>query len=329
MLSRKSRLLVVLITLVAVVAMSMPSEARGGRGGGGRGGAGGGRSSGSGRPSAGPGGANPSKNVGGQVANSSRNLGGNQQLQGALQQATQGGIQQSLGNRAAGGQNLQSTFEQHANQWQQRATGERTGETKQNFQSQIGEFQSGSEPFSPAWYADHPQAWQYTHPHADAAAVATAAGVTAWLGAAYYTPAETGGTSTTVIYQEAPAEETAPQERPAAAMSNVASVAEEWMTLGTYSLVANPGSPPTVMLQLAVDHRGQLKGVYYDSLTNTTHNVSGTLDRNSQMAQWSLDNNPQLTFKAPLNELLKSAGNVEVKLATGPQQWQLVRLEEK
>jgi hypothetical protein len=326
MLSRKSRLLVVLMTLVAVVAMSTPSEARGG---GGRGGAAGGRSSGSGRPGAAPGGANPSRNLGGQVANSPRKLGGNQPLQGAQQQATQGGLQQTLGNRAAGGQNVQSTFEQHANQWQQRATGERTGETKQNFQSQIGEFQSGSEPFSPAWYADHPQAWQYTHPHADAAAVATAAGVTAWLGAAYYTPAESGGTSTTVIYQEVPAEETVPQELPAAAVANVAPVPEEWMTLGTYSLIANPGSPPTLMLQLAVDHRGQVKGVYYDLLTNTTHNVSGTVDRTSQSAQWSLDGNQQLIFTAPLNELLKSAGTVEVKLATGPQQWQLVRLEEK
>jgi hypothetical protein len=325
---RKSRLMVVLITLAAVVAMSTPSEARGGRGGG-RGGAGSGRPSGGGRLSAGPGGANPSNNLGGQVANSPSTLGGNQQLQGALQQAAQGGLQQSLGNRAAGGQNVQSTFQQHANKWQQRATGERTGEAKQNFQNQISQFKSGPDPFSAAWYADHPQAWQYTHPHADAATVATAAGVTAWLGAAYYTPAVSGGTSTTMIYQEVPAEETAPQEQSAAVAANVAPVPEEWMTLGAYSLVANPGSPPTVMLQLAVDHSGQLKGVYYDSLTNTTHNVSGTVDRASQTAQWSLDNNRQLAFIAPLNELLKSAGTVQVKLATGPQQWQLQRLEEK
>lgn len=324
---RRTRCLVVLIALVAVVAMSSPSEARGGRGG--RGSGGGARPSGGGRPSPGLSGANPSRNLGGgQVTDSPGNLGANQQLQGALQQAGQGRLQQTLSNRS-GGQNLQSTFQQHADQWQQRATGDRNGEARQNIKNQISEFQNGPEPFSAAWYADHPQAWQYTHPHADAAAVATAAGVAAWLGAAYSTPAYSGGSSTTVVYQEVPADETAPQEQPATVAANVAPVQQEWMELGTYSLIANPGSPPTLMLQLAVDRAGQLRGVYYDSLTNTTHNVSGTVDRTSQVAQWSLDTNQQLAFSTPLNELLKSTGSVEVKLATGPQQWQLVRLADK
>jgi hypothetical protein len=324
--SRRSRTqwLVAFSLALAVALGTSPCEARGGRGG--RGGGGGARPSGGGRPS--PGVSNPAGNLGGQLSNAPGNLGASQQLQGALQQAGRGGHQQSLTNRNSG-QNLQSQFQQHPGQWQQRTDGQRSGEAKQNIQNQAGEFQSGAEPFSPAWYADHPQAWQYTHPHADAAAVATTAGVTAWLGAAYYAPTESGGSSTTVVYQEVPAEETAPPEPTAPIAANVAPVQEEWMALGTYSLVANPSSPPTLMLQLAVDHAGRLKGVYYDSLTNTTHNVSGTLDRASQLAQWSLDTNPQLVFSAPLDELLKPNGNVQVKLATGPQQWQLVRLAEK
>jgi hypothetical protein len=224
---------------------------------------------------------------------------------------------------------LQGKFQQHAGEWQDRTPGERSGEAQQNLQNHVNEFQSGPEPFSAAWYADHPNAWQYTHPHADAAAVAaTTAGVAAWLGAAY-APAESGGSSTTVVYQEVPAEETVTEEQVAPVAANVAPIAEEWMALGTYSLRSNPTAPPTIMLQLAVNHAGQLKGVYYDSLTNTTHNISGTLDRTSQVAQWSLDTNQQLAFSAPLNDLLKSTSTVQVQLATGPQQWQLVRLEEK
>ena len=328
----KSRVSVVLALIAVVALAASPSFARGGRGGGGRGAGGGGsRNAGGARPSGGLSADNFTKNLGGQAGNLSGRIPGGQQLQGMLPQAAgQGATQAALNGRVPGSRNLQGTFQQQAGQFREQAQGQRNGETRQSAQDRAQQFQSGTEPFSAAWYADHPQAWQYSHPHADAAAVATAAGVAAWVGAAYYSPSDSSGSSTTVVYQEAPPEEaTTTGSLPEQVSPNAVANTGEWMPLGTYSLVVSQNTPPTTMLQLAVDRAGQLSGVYYDSLTNTTQNIAGTLDRNTQQAQWSLENNPQLTFQAPLNELLKPTSTVNVNLATGQQQWQLVRVEDK
>ena len=80
----------------------------------------------------------------------------------------------------------------------------RNGEFHENAQNKRSSFKNGAQPFTAEWYADHPAAWQYTHPHADAWAVASAAGVAAWLG---WANQPVYGTSSTVVYQEVPAEE--------------------------------------------------------------------------------------------------------------------------
>src|SRR5690606_10561624 len=156
-----------------------------------------------------------------------------------------------------------------------------------------------AEPFSPEWYADHPQAWRYTHPHADAAVVATTAGVVGWMGGAYYVESETEDSTptienATVIYQELPDEspdvqDVTSQQVPPVATS-AAPIESEWLTLGTYSLAHATATSPTAMLQLAVNRAGQLAGVYYDAITNSTQNVTGTLDRATQAATWWFDN---------------------------------------
>ena len=64
---------------------------------------------------------------------------------------------------------------------------------------------NGPQPFSADWYTAHPSAWQSTHQHADAWAAASATGVAAWLG---WGAQPTYATSNTVVYQQAPAEQT-------------------------------------------------------------------------------------------------------------------------
>jgi hypothetical protein len=325
MLSPRSRLLLAFTLIAAIAFSTSPSFARGGRGGGGRGAGGGGgdgRAAGASGPSNGQIGSNFSGNPA-QAGNSPRNVAGAQQLPGTLRQAGQGGQQQTITGRAAGSRNSQGTFRQQATQYQQRITNPRDGQAQQAARAQgFQQFQSGAESFSPATYANHP--------HADAAVVATAASVTAWTDPAYYVPNEYPESSTTNVYQKAPAEETTTAGTlPGQVTASVSADASEWMPLGTYSLVAHQNTTPSLMLQLAVDRAGQLGGVYYDSLTNTSHNIAGTLDRATQNAQWSLENNPQVIFQAPLNELLKPTCTVKVNLATGPQQWQLTRVEQE
>lgn len=333
------RLLLALTTVAILTGITTPGFGRsrgGGRAGGGRG-----ASARSGARNVSPPGGRQlsgAQNLGGKLnqagAGAAQNFAGAQQLQGAMQQF-QGG--------AAGRLPAQATdrnWQQQAGQMQQQAQSrlsQRSGEWQQNAQSWASNFQNGPQPFSPSWYAQHPQAWQYTHPHADAVAVATAASVTAWVGSAYYagTSGSAGGSETTVVYEQAPVEqdpalqETPQQVTPGVAANVVATDPSTgaWLELGTYALATTPGVPPTVMLQLAVDHQGAVRGVYYDSLTNTTHNVVGNLDGRTQVVHWTLESNNQLAFQAPVAGLLEPSSSVQVTLPSGPQQWQLTRVE--
>jgi hypothetical protein len=81
------------------------------------------------------------------------------------------------------------------------------------------------------------------------------------------------------------------------------------------------------MLQLAVNRQGELRGVYYDSITATSQNLSGRIDQSTQLAQWSLDSNPQITFRANLSQLTQPTGSIEVIQPAGAQQWRITRQE--
>ncbi len=318
--------LLLAITLIAAVGFSMsPCFARGGRGGDGRS-AGGERAAGAGGPSRGVTGNSVSRNPA-QAGNSPRNLSGTQQLQGGLQQAGQGGLQQRFNGRVPGSQNRQGTFQPQATQFQQRTTIQGDGHAPLAAHG-IQQYQSGPANLTPS-YANHPRAAQYAHPHADAAFVATAANVTAWTDPAYYVPIVATENNTTEVYQEYPTQATNPTGSPSDIPANLSADTIELMPLGIYSLATNQNTPSTLTLQLSVDRVGQLRGSYSDSVTNTTHNVAGTLNRTTQLAQWSLENNPQVTFQAPLNELLQPTGMVQVNLPTGAQQWQIMRVEQE
>ena len=323
------RLLFALTTLATFSMICSESFARG---------PGGGRRSGGGRAGAstrgGGGGARSGRAISqptrspGQLRGTSAGAGNHSPRSGGLNSglADKSQLQGLLGKQSG---QLSSKLSEQSGKLQQ------NGQFQQNAQSKANQFQSASQPFSPAWYADHPNAWQATHPHADAAVVASTAAVTAWVGAGY-APASSGGSSTTVIYEEAP-REAAPEEAANAtstlpvATTNASPAppanAEEWFPVGIYSLATTKLSPPTVMLQLVVDHQGKLRGVYYDSITDTTHNIVGTLDPNTRVARWQLESSGQAIFQASLNELTQPTGKLQVKLASGPQQWLLTRVE--
>ena len=147
----------VAVALLAVVGFAtLDAEARGGRGGGPRGGGF--------RPSGNFGG----QNLGGQRFNS-QNFGAGSKLNNSPLRSN---ITSGQFNKTQGlfGQNLQTAKSNAVGQAQNKAS------------SLQANFSSKNESFSPAWYADHPGAWQYTHPHADAWAIAGIGAAAAWLG---------------------------------------------------------------------------------------------------------------------------------------------------
>jgi hypothetical protein len=295
-----SRLSVAATLVVLATLIASPVFARGG-GGGGRGGAGRG-AAGGGRHSAAPRG---DRNV------REHNQAGNGDRQIQQDRAFQAGPGNAIDARGLDNANLSKAFKQQG-------FDNRNGQA----QDRANRFQNRNQPFSPAWYADHPGAWRFANPRAGVIAAASIASVGAWLDDDYYVPVDSE--DDTVGYEETPSEDYAPQQT----MANVAPDTQEWMTLGTYSLSSNQNAPPSVMLQLAVDHAGELRGVYYDSFTNTTHNVIGTLNPKTKQAQWSFDTNQDVTFQTSMDQLLQPTGSVAVNLTTGQQQWQLARVDQ-
>jgi hypothetical protein len=260
-----------------------------------------------------------------------------QQFQNLIQgggQSGQGG-QNNSGNsqqfrKSGNQQGGQQTFK-NSQQFQQFIQGGQGGQG-QKWQSQkfnkhnelqkwVVGFNGGPRPFSNDWYKNHPQAWHY-HNNNDNWEIATAAGVFGWLGWQNARPYN----NTVYVYDPVPVQTVIVNGQPTVVVDP--GNPGDWMTLGSYSLMTGAGDPGTRILQLSVDKSGNIRGSYYDMITNATHNVIGVIDKNTQQARWTLDTNRQLTFVATLDQLTQSQGVVNVKLPGGQvQQWQLVRME--
>lgn len=211
---------------------------------------------------------------------------------------------------------------------------QRASELKTNAQDWVNKFNAGNEPFSPAWYADHPNAWQYAHPHADAWAAASLAATTAWIGAAAY---DDGGDYSTTVVNEAPVDEDDPttesvdQQSPVAAnvaTDDQAADGGDWLSLGVYALEPPAGGEKELM-QLAVSKAGEIKGVYYNADDNLSENITGKVDRTTQQATWNVVSTPELQFSASLKTLTSPTGEVNVAAPNGVNQtWFTARLQE-
>lgn len=204
----------------------------------------------------------------------------------------------------------------------------RNGQGWEQFQAHADQVRSNlqnraDDLFTPAWYLDHPYAWQATHPYADAWAVATAGAVAAWLGASAATTSDSsGGTASTT---EA-ATESSPQPTDAAASSLAAQASGDWLPLGVFALV-HGNSEPNTILQLAINKQGAIGGTYYDLVADSGQSAQGTLDSKTQRAAWTVGSNKSAVFAASVEALTSDTGTVTLHFPSGKsQQWNLVRV---
>lgn len=186
------------------------------------------------------------------------------------------------------------------------------------------------QPFTPAWYAQHPNAWHVTHPYAnEAALVATTAAVTAWLTTPYRvaTPTTVSSTSSYPVPVETssapvagvPAEEQTDQPADQGAPAGPAPEdAANWMDLGVFTLVPASSGPATRMFQLAVHHDGTLRGSLYDRLTESVTPLAGKVDDETLQATWSAEGTAGgAQFAEAVQHLTQPQGVVTVTLSDG------------
>ncbi|MEX2113337.1 MAG: hypothetical protein WD845_09140 [Pirellulales bacterium] len=307
----------VALALVAMLGFSVNrADARGG--GGFRGGA---------RPG---GGIRPSGNFG-----AGQNFGG--QKFGGQNFGTGSKLENSpLRNNAANGQfnKTQGMFGQQLQSTKANAVG-----GAQNKVSQLqANFSSKNEPFSPAWYADHPGAWQYTHPHADAWAVAGIGATAAWLGiGAGYAAADDGTYYTSddsTTDQEPAADDATQPEQPQDAAQLAAAGAKDvpndtqFLPLGVFALAPQGHNDATAVVQLSVTKDGILRGSYCDLISDQGQTIFGAIDKQSRRAAWTIGPGGKAVFDTTLDNLTQADGQVALEFASGDvKQYTLARFE--
>jgi hypothetical protein len=208
-------------------------------------------------------------------------------------------------------------------------------------------FEPSQRPFTPAWYADHPNAWGYGNVN-NYWAGAPFGAATAWLGYSAAAAANPGlSTGNTTVYtgdanpdfNDQAAQDTEPTTgevvSPAAQAAALAASGltelpsnADFLPLGVYSL-AQPNQPEaSAMLQLAVSKEGLLRGSYYDVLSGQEHAIAGSIDKNTQRVAWSVAPNNKVFFETSLQSLTNESGPVAVHFENGEsRQWTLARYD--
>ncbi|MCA9263178.1 MAG: hypothetical protein KDA60_04995, partial [Planctomycetales bacterium] len=105
----------------------------------------------------------------------------------------------------------------------------------------------------------------------------------------------------------------------------------EWMPLGVFALADADGHDRGMVIQLAVSKEGMIAGTFYNELSDKTHPLQGTVDRESQRAAWRFADgaNSDLVMETVVYNLTED--NSTALVHYGPDKtetWTLVRLPE-
>lgn len=181
-------------------------------------------------------------------------------------------------------------------------------------------------PFTSTWYAAHPTAWQYTHPNAEWWAVAGAAGLSQWLGYSVVAGGTSAGAAPATVVSESGTgtEEPAPAEQPQAA-----ALPEDldWLPLGVFASAPEGAEQAHVYQQLAVSHDGEIKGNYYDALSDSVQPIAGRIDKESRIATWTIGKGKGGRFQTTIDDLTANPCPATMTSGGGEQRWELVPMD--
>lgn len=194
--------------------------------------------------------------------------------------------------------------------------------------------------YNRGWYTDHPGAW-----YAAGWAAGTAWSALPWATVGAFCGCDSEPESydygSSVVYQDnnvyVNGQNEGTQDQYYQQASSLASTGaqaqpsdqEQWMPLGVFALTQGSGSDASMTLQLAVDKSGVIRGNYSNSLTGETSQVSGSINKETQRAAWTIGSNTNTVYEAGLYDLTKDEAPVLVHLgAQRTEQWLLVRLKQ-
>ena len=87
---------------------------------------------------------------------------------------------------------------------------------------------------------------------------------------------------------------------------------EQWQPLGVFGLAPPGQTQPTMIVQLAIDQYGIVRGNYTNQLTGETELVNGVLDTRTQRLTWVIGSNTATVFDTSLYALMQPESSILV-----------------
>lgn len=103
-----------------------------------------------------------------------------------------------------------------------------------------------------------------------------------------------------------------------------------WKPLGVFSLVQSGQTDSTMLMQLAVDKSGTIRGNYYNTLTDAEKPISGAVDKKTMRAAWTVSGDKNVVYDTGVSNLLKPQSPILIHFDKNKtEQWTLVRLQKQ
>jgi hypothetical protein len=80
---------------------------------------------------------------------------------------------------------------------------------------------------------------------------------------------------------------------------------EEWLPLGVFAMVQGEEKTSNHIFQLSVNKSGVIRGTYYDAVADTNAAVTGSVDKKSQRAVWTVGDRKTPVFEAGIANLTR------------------------
>jgi len=101
----------------------------------------------------------------------------------------------------------------------------------------------------------------------------------------------------------------------------------KWLPLGVFAMVEGDQTSSDYVFQLAVDQQGIIRGNYHNVQTDQVESISGSVDKATQRAAWTIGDHQAPVYEAGIANLTKDETPILVHLGNGQsRQVALIRL---
>jgi hypothetical protein len=196
--------------------------------------------------------------------------------------------------------------------------------------------------YRPGWYTAHPGAWYaagWTAGYAWRAATWASVGAWCAIGTSqpvYYDYGDNVTYQDNSVYVNGQDAGTSQQYYDSAetlASDGAAAAAPsdgDWMPLGVFAMSQSGQNNSNMVIQLAVNKAGVIRGNYTDTTSNSSQTVQGSVDKTTQRAAWTIGSNKTTVIETGLYNLTKDEAPCLVHFgADRTEQWLLVRLKDE